>query len=281
MRGWIISAPIAFAAALSSAFAQSGDASAIAPTASEAPVDPAATDETASELAASVEETDATGIHDPLEGFNRAMFKTNNAIDAVLLVPAAKTYRFVTNEPMRQGLRNFLSNAQMPTNLLNDLLQAEFERAGETTARFLINSTLGIGGLIDVAAKWGIAPHSEDFGQTLAVWGIGSGPYLYLPLFGPSSVRDGTGRIVDIATDPLFWISTDPAQYARYARFGATAVSFREPYLEQVEDIKEKSLDPYASFRSYYTQSRKRQIANGREDYEDLPEMGDELDEIE
>jgi phospholipid-binding lipoprotein MlaA len=233
------------------------------------------------EAAADAEET--SGIRDPLEGFNRAMYKTNNVFDDALLVPAAKVYRVFTNDDMRSGLRNMLDNAETPTILLNDILQAEFERAGETTLRFLINSTIGVGGLIDVAEKWGIPGHSEDFGQTLAVWGIGSGPYLYLPLFGPSSVRDGFGRIVDIASDPLFWISTDPAKYARYARFAATAVAFREPYIEPVADIKATSLDPYASFRSFYVQTRRREIANGVETYEDLPDIGEfeDFDEIE
>lgn len=236
----------------------------------------------AADPASAAEPTDSTA-NDPFEGFNRAMFKTNNVIDEGLFVPLAKGYRLFTNKDMRRGLRNFLDNAESPVVLLNDILQGKPERAGETTVRFLINSTLGIGGLIDIAAKWGIAPHSEDFGQTLAVWGVGSGPYLYLPLFGPSSARDGFGRIVDIVSDPLFWIRTDPAKYARYSRFGATAIAFREPFIEPVDDIKANSLDPYSSFRSFYTQSREREIRDGAENFEDLPDIGEyeELDGIE
>jgi phospholipid-binding lipoprotein MlaA len=235
------------------------------------------------DLEAAAGTTDAAGINDPLEGFNRAMFSVNNVIDDALLVPLATGYRFVTTSDMRSGLRNMLSNAGAPVVLLNDLLQAKPNRALETTARFVLNSSFGVAGLVDVAAKMGIPPHSEDFGQTLAVWGVGSGPYLYLPLFGPSSVRDGFGRAVDIASDPLTWIRTDPARYARFARFGATAIAFREPFIEPVADIKKRSLDPYASFRSFYVQSRNREIRDGVTDFDSLPDIGEyeELDAIE
>lgn len=237
---------------------------------------------TAAELKAAETATETAGMRDPYEGFNRAMFGVNNAVDDVLIVPLARGYRLFTNDDMRRGLRNMLNNANTPVVLVNDILQGKPERAGETTARFLLNSIFGVAGLVDVAEKLGIPPHTEDFGQTLAVWGVGSGPYLYLPLFGPSSVRDGFGRLVDIATDPLFWIRTDPAKYARYARFGATVVSFREPFIEPVADIKARSLDPYASFRSFYAQSRAREIRDGAPDYDSLPDIGDyeEFDEI-
>lgn len=239
-------------------------------------------DATTADLKAAESATDSAAIKDPFEGFNRAMFAVNNGIDDVLVVPLAKGYRFFTNDDMRKGLRNFLNNANTPVVLLNDILQAKPARAGETTARFLINSSVGVGGLVDVAAKLGIPPHSEDFGQTLAVWGIGSGPYLYLPLLGPSSTRDGVGRAVDIVSDPLFWIDTNPARYARYSRFGASVIAFREPYIEPVEDIKSRSLDPYASFKSFYVQSRNREIRDGAEDYQSLPNIGEyeEFDEV-
>jgi len=231
-----------------------------------------AADEEAASADASPE--DDALIRDPFEGFNRVMYSANNVFDEGLLVPAAKGYRAVTTDGMRKSLRNFLDNAETPGVLVNDILQGKPHRAGETIARFIINSTVGVGGLIDVAAKWGIAPHSEDFGQTFAVWGIGSGPYLYLPLFGPSSLRDGVGRIFDIAGDPLFWIQTNPAEYARYSRFGATAIAFREPAIEPVEQLKEKSLDPYVSFRTFYVQAREREIRDGVENYDDLPDIG-------
>ncbi len=220
---------------------------------------------------------------DPWEGFNRKMFAMNNAFDDALFVPAAKAYRAVTHKKQRKGIRNFLANARTPVILINDLLQGEFDRAGETMGRFVINSTIGFGGMGDPAERIGIPQHSEDFGQTLAIWGAPRGPYLVLPLFGPSSIRDGFGAGVDVALDPVIWIRTDSAQYVRYSRAGMTLLSVREPLIEPLEGVREDSLDYYASIRSFYLQARKREIANGRITFEDLPDISDfeEFDEIE
>ncbi len=220
---------------------------------------------------------------DPWEGFNRKMFALNDAIDGALLVPAAKSYRAVTFKKQRKGIRNFLANLKTPVVLINDLLQGEFERAGNTASRFVINTTVGFGGMGDPAERIGIPQHSEDFGQTLAVWGVDQGPYLVLPVFGPSTLRDGFGAGVGITMDPAFWIRTDAASLFRYSRAGATGVSVREPLLEPLADIRESSLDPYASFRSFYLQARKREIANGRTNFDDLPDIGDfeEFDDLE
>lgn len=220
---------------------------------------------------------------DPWEGFNRKMFAVNNVFDEALLVPLSKAYRATTHKKQRKGIRNFLANLRTPVIFANDLLQGEFKRAGDTAGRFVINSTIGFGGMGDPAERIGIEQHSEDFGQTLAVWGVDSGPYLFLPFFGPSTLRDGFGAAVDTGLDPLFYYRTDPAAYAKYARAGMTAVSVREPLIEPLQDIKENSLDYYASFRSFYLQSRKREIANGRIEYDDLPDIGDfeEFDDLE
>lgn len=212
---------------------------------------------------------------DPWEGFNRKMFSAHLFIDDTVLVPAAKTYRAVTPRPARKGLRNFLANAGTTKTLVNDLLQGQIGRAGQTAGRFLINSTIGFLGFADPASKLGIPEHTEDFGQTLAVWGADPGPYLLLPLFGPSSIRDGFGALVDIGFDPLIYIRTDPAAYARYSRVGATALALREPLIEPLADIEEKSLDYYASLRSFYVQARRREINNGVTAYEDLPDIGE------
>jgi phospholipid-binding lipoprotein MlaA len=226
---------------------------------------------------------EASANADPWEGFNRKMFAVNDTMDSVFIVPAAKAYRAVTHKKQRKGIRNFLANARMPIILVNDLLQGEVDRAGETLGRFVINSTIGFGGMGDPAERLGIPQHSEDFGQTLATWGVGSGPYVVLPFFGPSTVRDGFGAAVDTGIDPVFWIRTDPAKYTRYSRAGMTALSVREPLIEPLNDIKLNSLDYYASVRSFYLQSRKREIANGRTTYEDLPDIGEfeEFDEVE
>lgn len=212
---------------------------------------------------------------DPWEGFNRKMFALNDGLDRNLMVPAAKAYRTVTHKKQRKGVRNFLANLRTPVVLVNDLLQGEFGRAGDTLGRFVINSTIGFGGMGDPAERLGIAQHSEDFGQTLAVWGVESGPYLVLPFLGPTTVRDGFGAAVDMTADPAFWISTDPALYYRLSRGGVGVVSAREPLIEPLQSIRADSLDYYASLRSFYLQARKREISNGRTNFEDLPDIGD------
>lgn len=235
-----------------------------------------------------VEDADAVSADeaaeiDPWEGFNRKMFGVHNVIDGVILVPAAQAYRAVTFKKQRKGIRNFLDNLRTPLILINDVLQGEFGRAGETASRFVINTTIGFGGMGDPAERIGIPQHSEDFGQTLAVWGVDSGPYLFLPVFGPSSVRDGFGAGVGIVMDPAFYVRTDAASLFRYSRAGVTGVSIREPLIEPLEEIEANSLDHYASFRSFYLQSRKREIANGRTNFDDLPDIGDfdEFDDLE
>ncbi len=231
-----------------------------------------------------IEPTDQGGADaDPWEGFNRKMFAVNDAMDRNFIVPVAKGYRAVTHKKQRKGIRNFLANARMPVIFVNDLLQGEVKRAGETMGRFMINSTVGFGGMGDPAERLGIPQHSEDFGQTLAVWGAPSGPYVVLPFFGPSSVRDGFGAAVDTGIDPAFWVRTDAAQLFRFSRAGMTAVSVREPLIEPLDEIRTNSLDYYASLRSFYMQSRKREIANGRTNFEDLPDIGEfeEFDDLE
>jgi phospholipid-binding lipoprotein MlaA len=219
-------------------------------------------------------------VIDPWEGFNRQVFKLNNAIDDALLVPAAKAYRATTPKVGRRGIRRFLDNLRTPGVLVNDVLQGEFGRAGKTLSRFVVNSTIGAGGFADPAAQLGVEGHKEDFGQTLAVWGVGSGPYLVLPFLGPSSPRDAFGSAVGIGLNPLFYVRTPPASAARLALGGVGAVSAREQFIDPLAEIEAKSLDYYASLRSFYLQSRKREIANGVVDYSDLPDF-DEFEEFE
>ena len=222
------------------------------------------------------------GVSDPWEGFNRKMFAVNDSLDRHVMLPAAKGYRAVTHKKQRKGIRNFLANLRTPVILVNDLLQGEFGRAGDTLGRFVINSTVGFGGMGDPAERLGLAQHSEDFGQTLAVWGVDSGPYLVLPFLGPTTVRDGLGKGVDMTADPAFWITTTPATYYSISRGGTGVVSGREALIDPLEGIRADSLDYYASVRSFYLQSRKNEIENGRTDYEDLPDIGDfeEFDDL-
>lgn len=239
-------------------------------------------DDIAQELQTAGASTDAADA-DPWEGFNRKMFALNDGLDRHFMIPAAKAYRTVTHKKQRKGLRNFIANLRTPVILVNDVLQGEFGRASDTLGRFVVNSTIGFGGMGDPAERLGIAQHSEDFGQTLAVWGVDSGPYIVLPFFGPSTIRDGFGSAVDLTANPAFWIRTDPALYYRFSTVSAGLISMREPLIEPLADIKADSLDYYASIRSFYLQSRKREILNGRTNFDDLPDIGDfeEFDDLE
>lgn len=222
----------------------------------------------------------APAATDPWEGFNRKIFGFNDAVDDVFFVPAAKAYRATTPKAGRRGIRRFLANLGSPSTFVNDILQGEFGRAGKTLSRFAINSTIGAGGFADPAGQMGIEGHSEDFGQTLAVWGVGSGPYLVLPFLGPSSPRDAFGAVAEIGLQPLTYVRTPPANYARVSLAGTNLLSARENVLDPLAEIEAKSLDYYSSFRSFYTQARAREIRNGVADYDALPDF-DEFDEIE
>jgi phospholipid-binding lipoprotein MlaA len=203
--------------------------------------------------------------NDPIEPFNRAMYDVNQAVDTVVLRPVALTYRALVPYPVRTGVQNVLSNLRSPVVLLNDALQGETQRFGTTLGRFLLNSTLGVAGIFDVAKEFGLPGHSEDFGQTFAVAGIEEGPYLFLPIIGPSNPRDLVGAAAGIAADPLTWLTfgnRDLAETLAYIRAGVSVVSTREVLLDTLDDVQRTSLDPYATLRSAYRQQRAREIAN-------------------
>ena len=222
-----------------------------------------------------------TIANDPFEKFNRFTFGLNDTSDKVFFKPLAKGYRKVTTGKMRKALRNFLNHIDSAGVFVNDILQGQIGRAAQTGGRFIINTGLGFGGMADPATRLGIPDHSEDFGQTLAVWGVPSGPYVVLPFFGPSTLRDSVGRAVDsIVLSPLNYIQTGAAQNARLSRTAATLISVREPLIEPLEEIERNSLDYYASFRSFYLQARRRDILNGQTVYEDLPNL-DDFDDFE
>lgn len=208
------------------------------------------------------------------QGLNRFVFGLNDKADKLLIKPIAKGFRKVTHKKMRKALRNFLNHIDTPVILLNDLLQFEFKRAAETSGRFVINSLIGFGGVADPAGKLGIPYHHEDLGQTLAVWGAPSGPYLVLPFLGPSTLRDSIGLGIEgFFFQPLNYIRTGAAQNARLARTPVSIVAFREPLIEPLDDIERNSLDYYASSRSFYLQNRRNEILNGRSNIEDLPDL--------
>ncbi len=223
-----------------------------------------------------------TDVADPWEGWNRNMFAIHTFLDDTLLVPAAKGYRAVTPKPGRRGIRRFLSNFRSPGVFVNDILQGEFKRAGTTLSRFVVNTTIGAGGFADPMAVMGVEGHNEDFGQTLAVWGVPSGPYTFFPLLGPGTLRSNAGSLGQIALGPLLYVDTAPANIAQFTSTGVGALAVREPLIEPLDEIRTNSLDYYASFRSFYLQSRKREIANGRSTFDDLPDIGDDdLDALE
>lgn len=204
-------------------------------------------------------------INDPIEPANRAIFAFNRAIDAAILKPLAKIYRDYTPKVFQDAVGNFLANLRAPVVLANDVLQGEGRRAGNTLARFVVNSTLGLGGMIDAAGEMGLPRHAEDFGQTLAVWGVPEGPYLMLPLFGPSNPRDLVGLVADFVSDPVNWYAANTGQeFIAYSRAGTTGVDARATHMKELDDLERTSLDYYAAIRSLYRQRRADEISNGR-----------------
>jgi phospholipid-binding lipoprotein MlaA len=216
---------------------------------------------------------ETSGAGDPWEGFNRNMFAVHEGVDQAVLEPVARGYRAITPSPVRSGVLNFLRNLRGPVIFANDVLQGEFSRAGTTAARFGLNTTIGIAGVFDPATSMGLERHDEDFGQTLAVWGVDPGPYIFVPLLGPTSVRDGAGRIIDIAFDPLTWAEFDEADEVRIGRTLMAGVAAREQVLETVDDIRRDSLDPYVTIRSSYQLLRESAVQNGETNVQDLPEF--------
>lgn len=196
-------------------------------------------------------------INDPLEPANRVIFSANEGIDTYFLRPLAVGYRAVVPTFGRDRVSDFLDNLKSPAYLVNDLLQGNFTMAGSTIGRFALNSSFGVLGLMDVAEPMGLPGHTADFGETLGVWGIGEGPYLVLPLYGPSNPRDAIGLVADSYTDPLdYYLQTGGRHWAYWTRLGMTAISQREAYLDSLDDVKRTSLDYYSTLRSLYRQRR-------------------------
>ena len=204
-------------------------------------------------------------VNDPLESMNRAIFDFNEVLQDVLLRPIAKFYNANVNLTVRQGISNFLDNLSSPVIFANDLLQGEFERALTTFGRAFINTTIGIAGLADVASELGIERHDEDFGQTLAVYGVGEGFYLVLPIFGPSSPRDTIGKLViDSYLDPLgLWLDNTDRDNFQYTLTGAEGLDEYAGIVDELNQVKKTSVDYYAAVRSLYRQKRKAEINNG------------------
>jgi len=212
---------------------------------------------------------------DPWESWNRGVFNVNTAIDKNALGPLARGYKAVTPEPVRDGVTNVVLNLREPLTFANELLQGKIGRAGTTLGRFLLNSTLGIGGLFNIAENnFGIDRTTEDVGQTLAVWGVTDGPYVVLPFFGPSSVRDGVGTLAGAIGDPTrIGLDNLNVEGLVLSRAGVDALDSRARFDSTIRALYEER-DPYVFARSAYFQQRAFAICNGRcvedEDEEDL-----------
>jgi phospholipid-binding lipoprotein MlaA len=206
--------------------------------------------------------------NDPLEPTNRVFYKINNGIDTVILKPAAQAYKFIVPTPARNGIHNMLQNIGSPVRLTNDVLEGKPKRASDTTIRFLLNSIVGVAGIFDVAKDIGFPAHDNDFGLTLGVWGVPEGPFLFLPILGPSNPRDAAGFGVDIAIDPFTWIGrgTDAYTIGSWSRTVLGALDARSNVLDAIDQIKKTALDPYATFRSLFRQNRAAKLAELRAD---------------
>lgn len=203
-------------------------------------------------------------VNDPLEPLNRAILEFNEFITALILRPLAQIYVMMLPDFALDAIHNALENLSTPVVLANDLLQWEPERAWDTTRRFFINSTVGVGGLVDVADKMGIKGHSEDLGQTFAVWGVPEGFYLVIPIFGPSNPRDAVGKFLNSYLDPLsHWAENTDRDELNTARTLVGGVDEFSRVMDDLQKLKDTSIDYYAALRSIARQKRAADIANG------------------
>jgi len=215
-------------------------------------------------------------IYDPLEKVNRITLKANDIVDKNLLEPIAKGYRGVTPEAGRIVIRNFLRNLNSPVIIGNELLQGDLKGVGNATARFVINTLAGFGGILDLATEGGFEYQPEDFGQTLAKWGLGDGLYIVIPLLGPSSLRDASGMLVDSYADPLStYLFNIDEEHLHYTRSGVQVVSRREELVDVLNDLRENSFDYYATIRSAYYQRRQALISDSEVSAASIPDYED------
>ncbi|MDR3506688.1 MAG: VacJ family lipoprotein [Caulobacteraceae bacterium] len=213
-------------------------------------------------------------VNDPFEGLNRGLFKVNNGLDRAIVRPLALAYKHGLPRTVRTGVRNGLNNLGEPVTFVNDILQGEPKQGGKTALRFAVNSTIGIGGLFDVAGKGLDTPiHYSDFGQTLGRYGVGAGPYVFVPLLGPSNVRDGFGRIVDSFTGILNIHDLGATTTDRLAVAVLDGVDTRAEYDDQLKLLFKTATDPYATERAFYTQYRAANVSKHGASVQDLPDF--------
>lgn len=204
--------------------------------------------------------TTSNNPRDPLEGFNRAMFSFNDALDGAIIKPVAQGYQSVLPPLIRAGVSNFFSNVDDIWEAVNNALQGKIDEALQDVMRFAVNTVMGLGGVLDIASDMGLQKHNEDFGQTLGKWGIGSGPYLVLPFVGPSSLRDGGGLLVDWRYDPVFRVSNIPV---RNTLLALRTIDTRADLLGATDVLEQAALDKYTFVRDAFFQYRRSQIYDG------------------
>ncbi len=212
---------------------------------------------------------------DPWQGFNRKVYSFNDALDRAFLVPAASSYRAVTPDIAEQGVSNFFSNLGDVGVAFNNTLQFKFLDAASDIGRIIVNSTIGLLGFMDVASRMGLEKHEEDFGQTLGYWGMGTGPYIVLPLFGPSNLRDGPGKVVDTVIYPPSWADIKTSE--RNGLFAMNLVSTRAELMKLEEKAEELSRDRYVFIRDAYLDRREFLVNDGEIATDD--ELYDELED--
>ena len=198
--------------------------------------------------------------HDPLEPINRATFSFNQTADTYVLKPVAKGYRAVVPTVIRTGVQNFFRNLGVLNTAFNDALQLKGKDLPADLARFTTNFIFGLGGFFDVATDMGIPYHQEDFGQTLGSWGVGSGPYLMLPILGPSTLRDGMAKPVDFLTDPIYHLNGESPQWGLTA---LQAVDTRSNLFEAEAVLNDSAIDKYSFIRDLWLQKRRFQVHDG------------------
>ncbi|MCG6904592.1 MAG: VacJ family lipoprotein [Rhodobacter sp.] len=208
----------------------------------------------------------ARGINDPYETHNRAVHELNRDIDRTLLKPASSGVGSALPEPARRGISNFAGNFGLPSSIVNDLLQANIDDAASNTVRLLINTTFGLGGILDPATAWGLPARDTDFGETLHVWGFAEGHYVELPLLGPSTKRDAIGGFVDLFTNPLSYILPSPKRYAGPVAGAVSKVGDRDRFGDTIDSILYDSADSYAQARLLYLESRRFKLGGGNSD---------------
>ena len=225
--------------------------------------------------------------NDPLEPLNRYFFEVNRGFDLLLLRPISEIYRGALPDTARNSVRSFVNNLETPGIFVHDVLQGEQDRAAESFARFVANTTFGPLGLNDIAAgdnpkdpDAGIPFHNEDFGQTLAVWGMAPGPYLMVPFVGPSNVRDAFGLAINFYINPINYAVHEDKRFAfALGRTIVRGIDTRSRNIETFDEIERGAIDFYATVRSLYRQYRNSEIANGRGPENPLPEMSEEFEE--